>query len=231
MHHRDPSEFVVAALPGERERHSYTCASNITNGAYNGGTCVPLNFYDPAVLLGGDVSDELFDYLYQENKSKTNFNQDTLSLIFDGTLFELPAGPVRGAVGLEYRRDKIRDVPSDAALEGILYNRAGAGITEGKDNVKEAFAEINIPIFREQPFAYMAEVSASGRYTKYKSYGSDFVYRLNAQWAPVEMLRFRGSYGTNFRAPNLYEQFVADSRASIRARSIPATASARTRSG
>src|SRR5206468_804513 len=66
----------------------------------------------------------------------------------------------------------------------------------------------NMPVFRQRPFAYALELSASGRFTHYASYGSDFVYRLNAQYAPIREIRFRGSYGTNFRAPNLYEQFV-----------------------
>ena len=57
---------------------------------------------------------------------------------------------------------------------------------------------------------HLLELDVSGRYTDYKSYGSDFTYHAGAQWAPVREVRFRGNYGTNFRAPNLYEQFVAD---------------------
>ncbi|WP_310467250.1 TonB-dependent receptor [Sphingomonas sp.] len=206
-----PSQYIVTALPGQAGAGiGYTCAGNVTGGAYNGGTCAPLNYFDPNILIGGDLPNAVFDYLYQDNINKTSFNQDTLSLIFDGTLMNLPAGAVKAAVGFEYRADKIDDRPSPAAIAGELYNRAGAGRTRGKDNVKEVFGEVNIPILSERPFFHSLEFAASGRYTDYKSYGSDFTYRLNGQWAPVEMLRFRASYGTNFRAPNLYEQFVAD---------------------
>lgn len=206
-----PTEFIVTGLPGQEGAGiNYTCAGNVTGGTYNGGTCAPLNYFDPAILLGGQLPNAVFDYLYQDNINKTAFNQDTLSLVFDGTLMNLPAGPLKAAVGFEYRRDKIDDRPPAAAIAGELYNRAGAGRTVGRDNVKEAFGELNIPILADRPFFHSLELAASGRYTKYKSYGSDFTYRLNAQWAPVEMLRFRGSYGTNFRAPNLYEQYVAD---------------------
>ena len=54
----------------------------------------------------------------------------------------------------------------------------------------------------------LLELDASGRYTHYRSYGSGFTYHLSWQWAPVSEIRFRGNYGTNFRAPNLFEQFL-----------------------
>jgi len=204
-----PAQFITTALPGEAEAGTgFTCASNVTNGAYNGGTCVPLDIFNPAILIGGDIPQNLYDYLFVPQVQRTRFNQDTLSLVFDGTVLDLPAGPLKAAVGFEYRRDKIVNTPSEDAQAGQLYNRTNEGITRGTDNVKEAYAEVNIPLLKDKPLANNLEVSASGRYTDYKSYGSGFVYRLNAQYSPVEPMRFRASLGTNFRAPNLYEQFV-----------------------
>ena len=115
-----------------------------------------------------------------------------------------------------------------SALAGTLYRYGTAARTKGSDNVKEAYAELSMPFFRDRPFAHLLELDVSGRYTDYKSYGSDFTYHAGAQWAPVREVRFRGNYGTNFRAPNLYEQFVADEvgfypKASIRAPTSPAT--------
>jgi outer membrane receptor protein involved in Fe transport len=204
-----PAQFITRALPGQVQAGvNFTCQSNVTAGAYNGGQCVPLNIFDPAILIGGDIPQALYDYLYVPQVQRTRFNQETLSLIFNGTVLELPAGPLKAAVGLEYRHDKIRNVPSADAQAGLLYNRTNEGITAGSDNVKEAYAEFNIPVIRDKPFFHNLELEASGRFTDYKSYGSGFVYRLNGQWSPVEALRFRGSLGTNFRAPNLFEQFV-----------------------
>ena len=67
-----------------------------------------------------------------------------------------------------------------------------------------------LPILSDRPFFETLELKASARYTHYDSYGSDVTYGLNGQWAPANFIRFRANYGTNFRAPNLYEQFVAD---------------------
>jgi outer membrane receptor protein involved in Fe transport len=206
-----PSDFIITGLPGQAGAGiGYTCASNVTGGAYNGGECVPLNFYDPQILLNGRIPNNVYNYIYQNNINKTSFDQDTFEFVVNGTLFSMPGGDVKAALGVLHRRDHIKDVPSDAALAGELYNRASAGITQGTDKVNEAFGELNIPIFRDRPFFQTLEVDLSGRYTHYRSYGSDFTYHVNAQWAPVREIRFRGNYGTNFRAPNLYEQFVAD---------------------
>ena len=168
-----------------------------------------VHLYDPNVMLGGYPANA-FDYLFDDHEGRTLFRQQTISLGFDGTLLNLPAGPVRAAIGFEHRSDKIKDVPSEAAQAGTLYNYSSGGITKGSDRVNEVYGEINIPILKDKPFFHYLELSGSVRYTDYRSYGSDVTYHVNGQWAPTDFLRFRGNYGTSFRAPNLYEQFVAD---------------------
>ena len=205
-----PAQFITTALPGERgSRHGLLPAPAMSPAEpITAAPAFPWISSIPQFLIGGDIPQALYDYLFVPQVQRTKFNQETLSLVFDGTVVDLPAGPLRAAVGFEYRHDKIVNTPSVDAQNGQLYNRTNEGITRGSDNVKEAYAEINIPLLKDKPLANSLEVAASGRYTDYKSYGSGFVYRLNAQYSPVEPLRFRASLGTNFRAPNLYEQFV-----------------------
>jgi outer membrane receptor protein involved in Fe transport len=208
-----PNQYTVTALPGQvGAGRTYTCASNLTNGTYNGGQCVPFNFFDPDILNRGNLPEALYAYLYpMVNYTRTRFRQETLSLAFDGTLATLPAGPLKAAVGFEHRHDHIEDRPGAERAAGQLYYFGTAGDTIGSDTVNEAYAEINVPILKDKPFFRLLELDASGRYTHYQSYGSGWTYHLSGQWSPVEPLRFRGNYGTNFRAPNLYEQFIANS--------------------
>jgi len=208
-----PGQYITAALPGQTGAgNSYTCASNVTNGAYNGGNCIPINFYDPAVAFNGQLSNDLFNFIYPTvNYTKTKYRQETYSLAMDGTLFSLPGGPIKAAVGLERRHDHIDDQPGAQRAAGDLLYYGTASQTVGSDIVNEAYAEVNAPILKDRPFFNLLEVDASGRYTHYKSYGGGFTYHVSGQWAPIRALRFRGNYGTNFRAPNLYEQFVANS--------------------
>jgi len=207
-----PSNLVTIALPGQAGAGgSYTCASNVSGGVIiAGASCVPLNLYDPNIMIGGHVPDGVFNYLFTNNVGHTTFTQQTISLNVDGSLFTLPAGNVRLALGYERRYDHINDVPSAAAQAGTLYNFSSGGITVGSDIVNEGYGEIDVPLMKDKPFFQDLEVSGSLRYTHYRSYGSDTTYHLNGQWAPTSFIRFRGNYGTSFRAPNLYEQFVAD---------------------
>lgn len=208
-----PSNLITYATPGQAGAgNGYTCAANVdSNGAIiPGSTCAPLNMYDYSILVGGQIPQNVFNYLYQPDIDRTKFDQTTISLNADGTLFNIPGGAVKAAVGYEHRYDHIVDTPSLDAQNANLYNYSSAQITKGSDIVDELYGEVDIPLLSNIPFAKLLEVDLSGRYTHYRSYGSDFTYHINAQWAVNDYVRFRGNYGTSFRAPNLYEQFVAD---------------------
>lgn len=217
-----PENLIVRSLPNTGAQvpgdttfgppgTAYTCASNVSGGAIvAGATCVPFNIYDPSIMLGGHIPANVFDYLFDDQVGTTKFLQQTISINLDGSLFNLPAGPVRASVGFEHRYDHIDDLPSEAAQTNNLYNYSSANRTVGSDLVDEVYGEINVPILKDKPFFHTLEVSGSARYTHYRSYGSDTTYHANGQWAPTSFLRFRGNYGTSFRAPNLYEQYVAD---------------------
>jgi len=206
-----PADLITVALPGQEGfGGSYTCASNVSGGAFIAGSnCVPINIFDPQVLLG-NIPGNVFNYLYQDHQGQTKFDQTTLSFVVNGSLFDMPAGPFQFALGIDRRYDKIKDTPSEAAQTGNLYNYSSAGITKGKDHVTEVYGEINVPFLKDKPFADELSASGSLRYTNYKSYGTGWTYHVGAQWAPINEIRFRGNYGTSFRAPNLFEQFVAD---------------------
>ena len=207
-----PSDLITVALPGQAGSGlSFTCASNVSGGQIvSGADCVPINLYDPAILVDGHLPENVFNYLFRQQIGHTTFDQTTIAFNFGGTLVELPAGPLRAAIGYEHRNDKINDVPSLAGQANGIYNFTSSGVTRGSDRVDEVYGELGIPILADRQFARLLELNLSGRYTNYKSYGSDFTYHINAQWAPNEFIRFRGNYGTSFRAPNLFEQFVGD---------------------
>lgn len=174
------------------------------------GSCVPA----PAIsngVIGGQLRSAApawFDYVTDDVVGHTAFRETTFAATFDGPLFRLPGGDAQAVVGFEYRKSRINDVPSEDAQRNNLYNFTSAPITRGSDSVKEAFAEVELPILRNVPFAESLTVNASGRYTDYESYGSDTTYKIGALYSPTRWLSLRGSYGTSYRAPALYEQFL-----------------------
>jgi len=52
--------------------------------------------------------------------------------------------------------------------------------------------------------------NGSYRWTDYESYGSDSTYKVSLNWQFIDALRLRGAYGTSFRAPALYELYLAN---------------------
>lgn len=179
----------------------YVCADT-SNG------CVAAPMLTGA-LVNGDVPQAYLDFIAPEVKGTTKFNETTVSAQLTGSLFELPGGKVGVALGAEYRRQKIDDQPSIEQQTGQLYSYSTAGVTQGTDNVKELFGEIELPLLRNRPFFNILSLNGSVRYTDYKSYGSGWTYKFGGIWAPTNFISFRGTYGTSYRAPALSEQYQA----------------------
>lgn len=207
-----PPGFVptIANTPGAR----FVCVDTT-------GSCVPAPVISTG-LIGGNartLAPGWFDYVTDDVVGHTAFREWTGAVTFDGPLFRLPGGDAQAVIGFEYRSSSINDVPSSDAQRNNLYNFTSAPITKGSDNVKEAFAELEFPILKNVPFAEELTFNASGRYTDYRSYGSDTTYKIGGIYSPMRWLSLRGSYGTSYRAPALFEQFLGSTTGFLSAQS------------
>ncbi len=201
-----PDGLTVTAGPDRVLPGRYTCAANI--GVSN-PQCVPIDVFSPS-LLAGNVPANLRSWLLTPVTGHTSYEQITGEVNVSGDLITLPAGALGFSLGASVRHDKLNDVPSIHAQQADLYQYSSASITKGTDLVTEVYGELSIPLLKNKPFFEDLSASVSGRYTHYRSYGSDTTYKVGGNWSPFDFIRFRGSYGTSFRAPNLYEQNVAD---------------------
>lgn len=139
------------------------------------------------------------------------------------------------ALGGNIRKDTIDDVPGDITRAGNAWGASTSGITKGKSVTWEIFGELNVPLLKDQPFFKELTLSAAGRMTSVKSTrasdgksdakNGNYTYKLGANWAINDWLRFRASYGTSFRAPALFEQFLASETSFPSSRSIDPCAS------
>jgi len=181
-----------------------TCAVNITSPGTN---CVPAPFLN-SDTIGGRLPANWLAQVLRPVTGITEYEENVISGGIDGTLFTLPAGPVAFYVGAEYRTQDIDDTPGLDSQNANTYNFSTAAITRGKDNVTEVFGEIEVPLLANQPFAKDLTLSASARYTDYDSYGDDTTYKVGLNYAPNDWVLFRATYGTSYRAPALFEQFL-----------------------
>ena len=85
---------------------------------------------------------------------------------------------------------------------------------------KAVFAEVEVPLLRDKFLADSLTFTASGRYTDVESYGSGDTYKVGLNWGITPTIRLRASQGTSFRAPALFELYLADQTSFIAQRFV-----------
>jgi len=181
---------------------SFSCRAQATLA-----NCVAAPALSPDVLAG-NFSPEFRNWILANTIGRTRFRETTFAFNVDGPIFRLPGGDANVALGVEYRRQSINDQPDPNSVNGNLLGLTASTPTVGKDNVKELYGELFLPLLADVPGAYRLNLTGSARYTDYASYGSDTTYKISGEWEPIRGFAFRGSYGTSYRAPALAEQFL-----------------------
>lgn len=148
----------------------------------------------------------------------TNYKYDSkiATVNFSGDLFDLPAGTVRSAVGLEYRDVGLRFV-ADSLVQAQppdfkncqLAGETCTGDTSGSYDVKEVYAEVLVPVLRDAPGAQSLNFSLGGRFSDYSTFGSTNNFSFKLDYRPVSDLLIRGTFSEVFRAPTINDLFGA----------------------
>ncbi|MEN0077976.1 MAG: TonB-dependent receptor [Pseudomonadota bacterium] len=167
--------------------------------------------YDPftAAFLRGE-DDAATDLLITEEVGNTIYEQSLINAVVTGPLFDLPAGEVGIAVGVEAREFEIDDTPSENSISGNLWGQTSATETRGSDDVVEFFTEVEIPILKGVPMFEELTFNGSARTFNYASYGTGDVWKVGLNWQINPELRLRYTKGTSYRAPALFELFLGD---------------------
>lgn len=114
-------------------------------------------------------------------------------------LFQMAAGPVAGAFGVEWRREKSSFEATDITASLSSLGIDSESDTSGSRKVGAVFAELNIPVMKA------LEVTVAARYDKYSDFGNTFNPKVGLRYQPTKEVLVRGSINTGFRAPTLYE--------------------------
>jgi len=163
--------------------------------------CVPVNVFGQNTISPAAVA-----YIQANQTLQSTIQQQVLTGNLSGELFDLPAGPLGIAVGAEYRKEKSSDNNDSLTNQGLNGGNALPD-TAGSFNVKEAYAELNVPILRDTPFFHSLSVRAAGRVSDYSTVGTVYSYSAGAEWSPIEDVKFTGTYARAVRAPNVGELF------------------------
>lgn len=181
-----------------------TCRS-VVNGT--DPNCVPYDIF----ILGG-VTQAALDYLQIPLIQRGETTQQVVTAAITGdTGWSMPTSSrtVQVAFGAEYRRDALVSTTDASFASGDGAGQGGPTIgLSGDADVAEVFGEIQVPLADDQPWAYSASIDAAYRRSEYENVSTD-TYKVGADYAPVEDIRFRASYSRAVRAPNVIELFAA----------------------
>lgn len=127
----------------------------------------------------------------------------------NGTLFDVPAGPVAFALGGEWRSTSAQFVPDQFLSSGDVAGFNAAQPTRGSESVREIFGETRIPLLKDLPFAQAVSINGAFRYSDYnlKGIGAVWTYAGGIDWKALDSITFRGQYQRAIRAPNVGELF------------------------
>ncbi|NOZ43300.1 MAG: TonB-dependent receptor [Alphaproteobacteria bacterium] len=154
----------------------------------------------------GNLSKSILAYL-PFNMTDTGGNEQlNFTANISGSIFDVPAGKVGFAAGIEYREDKGWRQPDSLKVLGIANSNAEDPIS-GKTKAKEAYAEINIPLLKGVVFAKSLDLDLAVRYSDYDKFSADTNYKIGVSWEVVEGFKLRGTYATAFRIPHIPELF------------------------
>jgi len=181
-----------------------TCRS-VVNGT--DPNCVPYDIF----ILGG-VTQAALNYVQIPLVQSGETTQQVVTAAITGdTGWSMPTASrtVQVALGAEYRRDALSSTPDSAFASGDGAGQGGPFIgLSGDADVSEVFGEIQIPLADDQPWAYSASIDGAYRRSEYENLSTD-TYKVGADYAPIEDIRFRASYSRAVRAPNVIELFAA----------------------
>lgn len=194
------SAFPIAGAAGGG---TLVCA----DAAARAAGCVPANIFGL-----NNVSQAAIDYLGISGTNLFEYEtQHAIAALTNPNLIDFGTGPVGLAIGGEWRKEFGSNQPDFALRSGNVAGFNPAAPTQGSYSVREAFAEVNVPLANDT-FIHRLEVNAAGRVTDYSNApGTVYTYALNGIFAPIRDITFRGQYSRAIRGPNINELFLGDS--------------------
>ncbi|HEU0276414.1 MAG TPA: TonB-dependent receptor [Rhodanobacteraceae bacterium] len=181
---------------------------------------------DPATVIANCVPWDTFDLDDPQNAKVLAQPGATSSGLFNtydierikyadvsGGLFDLPAGTAQLALGLSWRTEYT----NNNVGAGLLVNARGSCILssqctshlQGGFGVKEAYAELFVPLLKDVPFVHRLSLDLGDRYSKFSDFGSTNNWKIGLEYRPIEDLLLRGTVSEVFRAPTIGDIFAA----------------------
>ncbi|KQV54659.1 TonB-dependent receptor [Caulobacter sp. Root342] len=160
-------------------------------------------------LFGGPRSTHpsTIDAIRGWTKGRGLYTVWTAGLKGDGELFDLPAGPLKLAVGYEHRSERYRN--TSITYQTTADQRVSPVDYPGVRRIEAVYGELRAPLIGEGqaiPGVHRLDLSLAGRIEDYSDFGRTSNPKIGVNLETIAGLTLKGAYGTSFRAPSFQDQ-------------------------
>lgn len=162
------------------------------NGGFGGD-----EYFNPFFTLQPTNSQSIVDFIRQRPAAtKTTDTLRLFDFVATGDVFELPAGTVGAAFGVQYRQERAKSTPAEINRLGDAWAGTPETPTRFDRDTKAIFGELAVPVLSnlEMQLAVRYEDSGDGLDTTDP--------KIGLLYQPMDVLSLRASWGTSFIAPS-----------------------------
>lgn len=154
-----------------------------------GGQIVPGNIAAASATVIADVTN-------WSNRQETNHEMWMVKAVADGSLFTLPGGDAKVAIGAEYDNNK----DGTRISQGKIGSINALPYVSATSTVYSVFGEIQLPI------TTFATVAGSVRHDHYNTFGGTTNPNIGLTLNPTSWLKVYGHWGTSYNAPTAFDK-------------------------
>jgi iron complex outermembrane receptor protein len=164
--------------------------------------CVPFD------ILGGPSASTAaaLGYINENGQGTYGSTINSATANIAGELFQLPAGALGFAAGIEHRSVGGYDRPGQMEQAGYSTD-LGANPTNAHATIREEYLEANIPVLKNVFMAKSLSFDLATRHSDYSNFGTSNNSKVSFQWRPITDVLVRGTWAQGFRAPTVGDTF------------------------
>lgn len=192
------------AVPDYRLQQALLGLTRLGNGTLEWNPNTPIE--DRVYFNWFGPSEEGFgEFLAVDNPQMASVEIHQWDASATGDIFELPAGMVGAAFGIEHREEDFMNIRTDLNQQQDILGGSAGSSARGTRDTMSLYAEVAIPVHE------MFEVQVAGRYEDYSDDGFDDEVRpkIAGVLRPTSWLLIRASYSESFKAPDLAFLYTA----------------------
>jgi outer membrane receptor protein involved in Fe transport len=163
------------------------------------------------------VSQDCKNAITSDLKNNQQVTQTIAEANAQGSLFELPAGMLKAAIGASYRKLQYEFINDTITGQGESFLDQALGIYPSSDSfgsysTTELYGELLVPVLKDIPGIKDLSLELGARHSQYNTTGGSWTYKILGDWQVTDWLRFRGGYNRAQRSPNVAELYQSSSQ-------------------